>query len=144
MGEIRSCQLIISSVALQFRLFFFTFTLQKALLKLNLTEHSTNWIRKLFHMLHLKRKPNYNSVRRLWWHQFNNLFLGRTYRTALLQMPTTLSKTHRRFRNCVTRRCVLFNAKRFTNSSKRFRSSGLETTVTFECHGEVWNVYYCG
>jgi hypothetical protein len=46
---------------------------------------------------HLKRSPNYNSICKLWWHQYNktNKFFCSFY--LLQQMSTAFSKTHKHF-----------------------------------------------
>jgi hypothetical protein len=92
-------------------------------------------------MCHLKRDPNYNSIWKFWWRQYNKTnelvfsfyLLGRTYRTALqqmLKMSTTFLKTRIHPKCCYQSvYCCLIRyflvririAKCFTNSSKRFR-----------------------
>jgi hypothetical protein len=95
---------------------------------------------------HLKRNPNYNSICKLWWHQYNKThelcfsfyFLGRTYRIALqqmLKMSTTFSKAsiHPKFYHsvwCCLNRYFLVrkhNVKCFTNSKKTILCSRMNT-----------------
>jgi hypothetical protein len=63
------------------------------------------WRTCLYRMFHLKRNPNYNSICKFWWHQYNKTnelcfsfyLLRSTYRTAsqqMLKMITTFSKTN--------------------------------------------------
>jgi hypothetical protein len=97
------------------------------------------WCSNIYRVLNLRHNPNYNSICKPWWHQYNKtneLFfslhlLGKTYRTALQQVSTAFLKTQK---NCVPKFCyqsvyccliryLLFRIhidKCFMNSSKRF------------------------